>query len=242
MKNQTLDRCNSTNDLARILGEEGHPHGTWISSRIQENGRGRLGRKWESREGNLFLSIVLRVENKQIWTWIPMTVAIAVSSAVRKALPQYRIPIRVKWPNDLWIEGKKAGGILCEAIGGKTSSFIVAGIGLNCAFAPDGLDQETTSLSLHTGSTVTADRVRDTIHEEVLFSLQNLEKNGGKWVLSQYSEIAALPSGSEIEWGETGSGTVIGIGELGELLVRDQSGSELKLYAEDITRKVRKKK
>jgi BirA family biotin operon repressor/biotin-[acetyl-CoA-carboxylase] ligase len=240
--NQTLERCDSTNDLARALGEEGHPHGTWISTRIQENGRGRLGRKWESLEGNLFLSIILRIEDKQFWTWIPMTIAIAVSSAIGKALPQYKIPVRVKWPNDLWIDGKKLGGILCEAVGNKTSSFIVAGIGLNCAYSPEGLDQETTSLSVQTGKTITADHLRDFVHQETLFCLEQLGKKGKNWILSQYSEIAALPTGAEIEWGEKGSGTILGLGDLGELLVKDHSGSEIRLYAEDVSKKVRRKK
>jgi BirA family biotin operon repressor/biotin-[acetyl-CoA-carboxylase] ligase len=242
LANQTLDRCDSTNDLARVLGEEGYPHGTWISTRIQEKGRGRLGRKWESQEGNLFLSIVLRIEDKSVWTWIPMTIAIAITEAVGKAFPQHRIPMRVKWPNDLWIDGKKTGGILCEAVGNKTGSFIVAGIGLNCAYAPEGLDQETTSLSAQTGTAVTADQVRDFIHEEILSSLGALQKEGKKWVMGRYSKIAALPTGSEIEWGEKGSGTVLGLGELGELLVKESSGTETRLYAEDVTRKVRRKK
>jgi BirA family biotin operon repressor/biotin-[acetyl-CoA-carboxylase] ligase len=238
--NQTLARCDSTNDLARALGEDGHPHGTWISTRIQEKGRGRLGRKWESHEGNLFLSIVLRIEDKKIWTWIPMTIAVGVSSAIGKNFPE--IPVRVKWPNDLWINEKKTGGILCEAIGSKTTSFIVAGIGLNCAYAPDGLDQETTSLSAEAHTEVTADQIRDSVRKEILFTLEELQKKGKDWILSRYSEIAALPIGSEITWGEKGSGVIQGLGELGELLVKDDVGAEMKLYAEDVNRKVRKRK
>jgi BirA family transcriptional regulator, biotin operon repressor / biotin---[acetyl-CoA-carboxylase] ligase len=240
--NRTLDRCDSTNDLARVLGEEGYPHGTWISTRIQEKGRGRLGRKWESLEGNLFLSIILRIEDKKLWTWIPMTIAIGVSSAIQKVLPQFQTPVRVKWPNDVWIDGKKAGGILCEAVGGKTDSFIIAGIGLNCAYTIEGLDQETTSLSAQTGITVTADLVREFVREEVLSSLDELNKKGKNWIVSKYSEIAELPVGSEIQWGDQGSGTVLGLGDLGELLVKDGSGSEIRLYAEDVTKKVRKRK
>src|SRR5690606_21800140 len=57
-KNLVLEEIESTNDYARNLGEEGLPHGTWISTRIQTQGRGRLGREWRSSEGNLFLSIV----------------------------------------------------------------------------------------------------------------------------------------------------------------------------------------
>ena len=62
--NRVVERCVSTNDLARSLGEAGAPHGTWVSAKVQEAGRGRLGRKWESLEGNLFLSLIARLENK----------------------------------------------------------------------------------------------------------------------------------------------------------------------------------
>ena len=134
--NQVIESCESTNDLARELGEAGYPHGTWISARQQSRGRGRLGRQWQSIEGNLFLSIIVRPEMRELWTWVPMATAIAIAEALRSLFPE--LPVQVKWPNDLWVHGKKLGGILCEAVGGRADSFIVIGIGLNCAVAPEG--------------------------------------------------------------------------------------------------------
>jgi BirA family biotin operon repressor/biotin-[acetyl-CoA-carboxylase] ligase len=239
--NQTLDRCDSTNDIARKLGEMGYPSGTWVSTRIQEHGRGRLGRKWESLEGNLFLSVVLRVEKKSLWTWIPMGAAIAVASAVEKAFPQHKIPVQVKWPNDLWVHEKKLGGILCEAVGNKNDSFIVAGIGLNCAFAPDGLDQQTTSLSDIAQAKITADQIRDFVHEELMEVVKTLDREGTSFISKRYAELAALPVGTQIVWGETAqnSGTILKLGASGELIVQNQADQEQNLYAEDV--KIRRK-
>ena len=231
--NRVLDRCDSTNDIARELGDAGYPHGTWVSTSIQEKGRGRLGRKWESLEGNLFLSVIARPESKNHWTWIPMATAIAIARAIRGKLSAYQIPVEVKWPNDLWIRRKKLGGILCEAVGNKSGSFIVIGLGVNCAFAPEGLDQETTSLSDASGIIVSADTVRDAIIKELLEVLAQLEKQGPEFIRGEYSRLAALPPGTRITWG-AGSGTITGLGPSGELEVRNDAGEAQKLYAEDV--------
>src|SRR5271154_5529206 len=116
MLNSVIERCDSTNDLARQLGESGCPHGSWISARVQEKGRGRLGREWQSMEGNLFLSIIVRPEKRSLWTWVPMASAIGAAETLSELYP--KLQVRVKWPNDLWADRKKLGGILCEAVGG----------------------------------------------------------------------------------------------------------------------------
>src|SRR5689334_9561043 len=119
--NQVIDRCASTNDLARRLGELGYPHGTWISARAQDSGRGRLGRTWQGVEGNLFLSIVARVEPPRLWTWVPLATAVGIASALRARFTG--LDLRIKWPNDLWIGRAKTGGILCEGIGSAQGTF-----------------------------------------------------------------------------------------------------------------------
>jgi BirA family biotin operon repressor/biotin-[acetyl-CoA-carboxylase] ligase len=231
--NRVLDRCDSTNDIARELGEAGYPHGTWVSTRIQEKGRGRLGRKWESLEGNLFLSVVARPASKDHWTWIPMATAIAIAKAIRRTLSAYQIPVDVKWPNDLWIRRKKLGGILCEAVGNKSGSFIVIGLGVNCTFAPEGLDQETISLTDAAGILIDAETIRESVLKELLEVLTQLEKHGPEFIRKEYETLAALPAGTRITWG-TGSGTITGLGPSGELVIKNDSGESQSLYAEDV--------
>jgi BirA family biotin operon repressor/biotin-[acetyl-CoA-carboxylase] ligase len=236
--NQIIDRCDSTNDLARRLGEAGYPSGTWVATRIQERGRGRLGRKWESLEGNLFLSTLVRIEDKSLWTWIPMAAAIAVAQAIQLTYPRHDIAVQVKWPNDLWIHRRKLGGILCEAVGNRDTSFVIVGIGLNCTHAPTGLDQETVSLSDAAGFRVTAEDIRCAVVAELMNKVFELTTLGKNAIAEAYERLAALPAGAEITWGEnTGtrkSGKIIGLGPLGELQVSDASGQRLNLYAEDV--------
>lgn len=227
--NQVIESCESTNDLARELGEAGFPHGTWVSARSQTRGRGRLGRQWRSMEGNLFLSIVIRPEHREHWTWIPMSTAIAIAEAIRESYPE--LPVLVKWPNDLWIERKKLGGILCEAVGSQKDSFIIVGIGLNCAVAPEGLDQPTISLSARSGRKVTADDVRSAVIRHVLKWTQ-LEPAE---ISAAYEKLAAFKPGTAIQWAEgRETGTVVKLGASGELVVKNASGEPVSLFAEDV--------
>jgi BirA family transcriptional regulator, biotin operon repressor / biotin---[acetyl-CoA-carboxylase] ligase len=227
--NQVIESCESTNDLARELGEAGFPHGTWVSARSQTRGRGRLGRQWQSMEGNLFLSIVVRPKHRENWTWVPMATAIAIAEAIRELYPE--LSVQVKWPNDLWIDRKKLGGILCEAVGPQKESFIIVGIGLNCAVAPEGLDQPTISLSARLERKVVADDVRLVVIRHVL-----------KWtqldparIFASYEHLAALKPGTSIQWAEgQESGTVIGLGGAGELVVENAKGVVVPLFAEDV--------
>ncbi len=224
--NRVLDRCESTNDCARQLGEQGFPHGTWVSAKIQEKGRGRLGREWVSREGNLFLSIVARIEPKNVWTWVPLTAAVGVAKALREREPS--LPIKIKWPNDLWLNHAKVGGILCEAVGNKNGSFIIIGLGLNCAHAPSGLDQRTTCLN------TAVDEIRPVIIENVLESLRVLSTQGPSAIRSIYESWAVFAPGSQAKLKDGTIVTIDRLGLSGELLVKNQEGEIIPLYAEDV--------
>lgn len=232
--NQVVDSCGSTNDLARRLGESGFPHGTWISARRQEQGRGRLGRVWQGIDGNLFLSIVARLEPQALWTWIPLSAAVGVAQALRAGNPG--LDLRIKWPNDLWISRAKVGGILCEGVGSAQGSFIVIGIGLNCVAAPERsqVDQEVTSLSAALGSRIDADSVRGSVIRGVLSALEELGSRGAGAIAERYSEYPALAPGTSIEWGSGLQGWVVGLGPAGELVVRSSEGKEARLFAEDV--------
>ena len=228
MANTVIESCDSTNDLARQLGEEGAAHGTWISARAQTGGRGRLGRHWQSLEGNLFLSIIVRPEHKALWTWVPLATAVALAETLGSMFSE--IPVRVKWPNDLWVKGAKLGGILCEAVGGREGSFIAIGIGLNCAASPENLDQPATSLTAEAGRRIIADELRAEIVSSVL-RWMDLDRQR---IARGYDERAALLPGSAIEWAEgSRRGNILGLGPSGELRVSSKGG-ELSLFAEDV--------
>jgi BirA family biotin operon repressor/biotin-[acetyl-CoA-carboxylase] ligase len=116
----------STNDLARELAAGGAGEGTAVLALEQSHGRGRLGRRWQSPPGGLYLSIVLRPTFPiERWPLIGLACALAAASAAER---HAGVPVRLKWPNDLLLdEQKKVGGILVEAAGDAA----VCGIGLN---------------------------------------------------------------------------------------------------------------
>jgi len=144
----------STNDLAKELGSQNAPEGSLVVAECQSQGRGRLGREWDSPPGvGLYASLLLRpplppTEMPQI----TLTTAVAVVRALRRATG---VAPGIKWPNDLLVDGKKVGGILTEM---ETESdrirYLVVGLGLNVNNRefPPPLDLTATSLALATGS------------------------------------------------------------------------------------------
>ncbi len=233
--NQVLETSESTNNDARRLAEAGCAHGTWISAKRQTAGRGRLGREWRSLEGNLFLSIVVRPTfHPSHLGWVPLATAVAVAEAVRDLRPA--LELEIKWPNDLLLGRAKVGGILCEGV----RNYVILGIGLNCVQSPGNLDQKTASLSSVLPESLHADQVRLPIVNSVLSSLDELMRGGPAPIASLYEKRAALRRGTLVEWssGAPGApvtaGEVEGLGSGGELCVKDLSGREHRLYADEV--------
>ena len=138
----------STNDLARDAAGRGEPEGLWVVARRQTAGRGRHGRSWESPEGNLYGSLLLRPERPlQELATLSLVMALAVAEAT-EALSLGSLRPRVKWPNDVLIGGAKFSGILLESGNdGRTGSFLIAGLGVNLCHHPADPSRPSTSLT-----------------------------------------------------------------------------------------------
>ena len=129
-----LDSVGSTNDEAMRLADAGAAEGTVVWSREQTGGRGRRGRRWASPIGNLYTSTILRPDCPAVRaTELGFVAALAVADMV----PADR-EARVKWPNDVLVDGGKIAGILLESAVGQAArvDHLVAGIGVNVGFAP----------------------------------------------------------------------------------------------------------
>ncbi len=120
MKIIKLDTVESTNDYAKKIASESENF-TTILAKKQSKGKGRLNRRWESPEGGLWVSIILK---PNIFSSL---LSLVSGLAVLKTLESYGICSRLKWPNDLLVSEKKICGILLE----KSSDSIIIGIGLN---------------------------------------------------------------------------------------------------------------
>ena len=145
----------STNDVARALAEDGAPSGTIVLAEQQTAGRGRGGKGWASDPGlGIWLSIVVRPASLPAPGILPVLVGLAVAEALDGFVPA--AAVQVKWPNDVYVGGRKAGGILCEGSwDGERPAYVVAGIGLNVLHEatdfPDDVRTTATSLRIAAG-------------------------------------------------------------------------------------------
>lgn len=135
-----LASVDSTNTHAKMLAADGAPAGTLILAHEQTAGRGRHGNSWQSMTGNLFTSVILR---PQILTadvgQLSFLIAVALAETLAQVLPQ-GAQLGLKWPNDILLEGRKCAGILLEseAGGSRQLPWVIAGMGVNLAVAPEG--------------------------------------------------------------------------------------------------------
>jgi BirA family biotin operon repressor/biotin-[acetyl-CoA-carboxylase] ligase len=243
-------RVGSTNTVARELAAAGAPHGTVVTADEQTAGRGRQGRSWTAPPGSALLySAVLRpLEPRH--SVLPLAVSLAVCETAERLRPG--IECKVKWPNDIHLEGRKLAGILIEAR--PQDGWAVLGIGLNLTIAqdqfPEDLRERATSLfpsdlpgsapSLHParppGPHNRQDEMRAGWAREASASLSDALT---KWVDTDPTQILAewrkrdALLGREVTW-ENGTGVADGIDERGYLLVRLADGDRVALGAGDV--------
>jgi len=149
-----FDELSSTNIKAKELAQDGEAEGTVVIAQMQKSGRGRFDRRWESPDGGLYLSIILKpnVSPDKI-TLLPLVAALAVSTTISN----YGLSSTIKWPNDVRVHKKKIAGILLESdVNENQLHYVILGIGVNLNIDvnlfPSELKDTTTSLlhELHT--------------------------------------------------------------------------------------------
>jgi BirA family transcriptional regulator, biotin operon repressor / biotin---[acetyl-CoA-carboxylase] ligase len=142
------DSIASTSDEAKRLAAAGAAHGTLVWALEQTSGRGRLDRQWVSPRGNFFMSAVLRPELPPARAAeLGFVAALAVADTIDSFLPAPG-RVRLKWPNDVLVDGAKLSGILLEAWSAPTGQvdWVVLGIGVNIVAAPTGTPYPATAL------------------------------------------------------------------------------------------------
>ncbi len=146
----------STNALAVEMARDGAAEGTVIVADGQRRGRGRLGRSWASPRGcNLYFSVVLRPPMAPVA--IPQITLMTAVSLQQVLAGAAALPVRIKWPNDLWVGGRKLAGILTEMASEMDRiRYVVLGIGVNVNLTdemlPEDLRHTATSLYRETGT------------------------------------------------------------------------------------------
>jgi BirA family biotin operon repressor/biotin-[acetyl-CoA-carboxylase] ligase len=207
----------STNARARELALDGAPDGTIVTASEQSAGRGRQGRAWTAPPGRaLLLSAIVRDLSKRD-SLLPLAVPVAVAQA-SDTFAASRCDI--KWPNDVWVEGRKLAGILIE--GRPQEGWAVLGIGLNVGTAADEFPEElhgvATSLVIEGGT----DPGVEPVLAAVLDALEEWLGRSQPDVLAAWRERDALAS-KEVRW-NGGEGIAVGLDDSGALLVETDGG------------------
>ena len=147
-----LDTCPSTNTWA-IAHRSSLQHGDVVFTPQQTAGRGQHGRVWHAPPGVLTASFILEHVPVAQMPVISLGAGLSVIYAVEDLLPTLQGTLRLKWSNDVLLNGRKLAGILCEATANGSRGRVIVGIGLNhCVdFAQAGLDENAIgqAVSLH---------------------------------------------------------------------------------------------
>lgn len=251
-------RADSTNTRARELAAAGAPHGTVVTAAEQTEGRGRQGRTWTAPAGKALLYSALLRPLDERHLALPLAVPLAVCAAAEELRPG--IECALKWPNDVWLEGRKLAGVLIEAR--PQDGWAVIGVGLNLSispheFPPDLRDTATSIFGAAEGPGSTDRSFGSTeggrgesrrslravapagLPPSALSATAVLSRHLNRWVeaepkdvLSAWRRRDAL-RGRKVSWDE-GSGVADGIDDRGYLLVRLADGDRIALGAGEV--------
>lgn len=218
----------------RGLNDEGE--GVLIVAETQTKGKGRMGRSWVSpKSKGIYASLLLRPQfHPTDVAKLTLMAAIAIAEAVQKVTG---VLTKIKWPNDVLVEGKKLAGILTEMDAEmERVKFVVVGFGINVNTPESALPDGSTSLKQLTGKNIS----RIQLLQEILWALEmwylNIKKNGFNAGLKRWKELTST-LGSKVKIVESGQ-SIIGMAEdiddYGGLLIRLDSGKLIRRMSGDV--------
>jgi BirA family biotin operon repressor/biotin-[acetyl-CoA-carboxylase] ligase len=232
------EELRSTQERARELARVGAPHGTLVVSKVQTGGRGRLGRRWGSPPGGLWMSLVIR---PGISTEMAARITQASAVGVAKALREFGAEVWIKWPNDLLVDGRKVCGILAESSSenvpvaakragrgeGRQLDFVVLGVGVNCNLDPEDLGvvgREVATLRSELGHDLDLTELLGSVLSHLDAELGRIEDFGA--VLEDWRALNCT-LGERVRvrrFGEELVGTAMDLGPEGQLLLQTRNG------------------
>lgn len=230
----------STQVLAKSLATGGAGDGTVVISEKQSGGFGRLGRKWHSLAGSIFLSVIMRPAIHPLEALkFPVIAGVAVCGAIERVTG---LSPQLKWPNDVILGGKKAGGILTEmAAEMDRVNYLIIGIGVNVNTAksviPDDIREIATSLKVQGRKEFSRVRLVRAILEELELRCDEYQKAGFEPVRKKWEELSCnigkpvtITSGREAI-----SGKAVTMDAEGSLVVRGTDGTLSRVRYGDVS-------
>ena len=232
-------KTDSTNRVAFELGHAGEPEGVMVLAEEQSAGRGRAGRGWHSeRAAGIYLTLLLRPKLAPVQA--PLLTMMAGLSAHTAVEAVTGLAVDLKWPNDLIIRGKKAGGILTEmhAEPGMVR-FVVVGIGLNVNQErfPGELAGLATSLRQETGKPQSRMELLVRLLREFESDYNRFLREGIAGVIQRFEVVSSYAHGKKVRitnGTESYVGTTAGLGPEGLLQVEREDGRVVTVIAGDV--------
>lgn len=230
----------STNSLAKDLAAQAAPEGTIVLAEEQTAGRGRMGRHWLSpRYSNLLFSILLRppMQPEAVFV-LTLVLALATIDGVEAV---GGLSAAIKWPNDLYVNEKKLGGILTEfSVKSQLVEYVVLGLGLNVNWNPDdkaSVLYSATSIRAETGVKIS----RTDVLVEILKRFEAYYGEVASGELDKFYERwnqRSMILGNQVEI-QTPEGRIQGkatrIDYSGALIIRDEHGQEQRVLCGDVS-------
>lgn len=237
-----FDETDSTNTQAKRLVEEGAEEGTLVVADMQTAGKGRRGRIWQQRPGEMIsMTFILKPEfAPDKASMLTLLAAHSVAVAIEKTTG---LSVQIKWPNDIVIHKKKAVGILTEmslSLEQDSIHYVVVGIGINVNLTvfPEDIMEMATSLYLESGSRVNRSELISSVlsyfeqdYEDFLQTqdLTGILEDYNTHLVSMDTEVRVLDPKGEY------TGISRGMNSSGELMVEKEDGSIVNVYAGEVS-------
>jgi len=229
----------STNRRAKEMASQGASHGTVVVAGEQTRGRGRLKNGWFSPAGGIWFSVILKPhiipQQASIFT---LLAALAIVQGIQEVLS---IPLKIKWPNDVYLDNRKLAGILTEISAEMDMvNYIITGIGINAKVDshsfPEGIKERSVTLAEETGQDFILPEILGKIlnHMEILYDC--VQRDGFEEIIEEWRRYDLLigrkisvdtPSGKI-------SGKSVGINSKGALILESEEGNRIEVLAGSI--------
>lgn len=233
---QSFDSVNSTNLVMREAAQKGEAEGLVIHAKSQTAGMGRRGRSWESPEGNLYISVLLRpaceIQKAGLFSFVA---AMAIKDTITRLHNDDKLSL--KWPNDVLMDSCKVSGILIEAESSDQQKldWLIVGVGINVAHAPEQKTLFPATSLKEQGVFVAVEAVQSAFlhylhHWYRTFMTDGFEPIRRAWLSDAYSGtmVVHLPEG-DLE------GHFGGLTQNGSLILRLADGTEKVIHAGDVS-------
>ncbi len=231
----SYEAVDSTNDTAYRIAEEGAEEGTAVLAEGQARGKGRMGRRWSSPKGGIYLSLILRPDLAP--TEVSKLTLIAAVSVAETLRDTTGLACEIKWPNDILVGPGKICGILTELKAEQDmTSFVILGIGINVNVKPGSLPRHATSVLKESGREYSRIDLTRRLFENIEAHYLLFKNNNFGAIIEEWKSLSST-LGRRVRVQDKAhavEGQAVDIDEHGALVVRLDNGLHERILTGDV--------